>query len=70
MPLDPLLSEPVSDPLTSLSPARCHRRDPTCSPPDCAFDFDFFTWLDAHPSSARAICAQFLRFIPANRRMY
>ena len=57
MSLDPLLSEPVSDPL-----ALYRGRDAIVATDLLAaamVHLDFFTWLGEHPSTLGAICAQF-----------
>jgi predicted nicotinamide N-methyase len=57
MPLDPLLSEPASDPLPLY-----HLRDAIVATDLLAAaiaHLDFFTWLDAHPATLGAICAHF-----------
>src|SRR5512140_2435527 len=57
MPLDPLLSEPVTDPL-----ALYRGRDAIVATDLLAaamVHLDFFTWLADHPATLGAICANF-----------
>jgi SAM-dependent methyltransferase len=57
MSLDPLLSEPVSDPLPLY-----HRRDAIVATDLLAAaiaHLDFFTWLEQNPATLGAVCAHF-----------
>jgi precorrin-6B methylase 2 len=57
MPLDPLLSEPSSDPVNLY-----RQRDAIVATDLLAAaiaHLDFFTWLDEHPATLGAICAHF-----------